>query len=286
MNSNYCEKCAMKDNISNIDIFNIINNIINSSTTYEIYNKLHNLKLPFEKWLEYNNEGYTVFHWYAWFISTNLKKNNHLKPKVYTFFQIVFSDIGLKSIFTQKQIMQIINIGTCFDKKHTLLYHLVRYCENSNDNYYGRLYKLLINNRAVKLTEEQLNEIKTINTVEEFLPDNLKVYINEITKKYKSIEELLIEKITTNYVDYKFHKCAKCNEIINFIKEIPLIIEYAKKNNHIFLLKIIWFAYFQRKLLNKLFDKYYQMTNNNHDLNKIHNRHSHILDIYTNNLTS
>jgi len=47
---------------------------------------------------------------------------------------------------------------------------------------------------------------------------------------------------------------------------------------------MIWFAYYQRKLLNQLFDKYYQIVGSKSDLNKIHSRHSHILNIYTDNL--
>ena len=188
MASNYCYKCLMDENISKIDIFNIINKIIyNSTDINEIHNRMTNINIPFNKWLELNEDGYNIFQWYAWFISTNIKKNIYLKPKIYAFFQKVFSDIGVRSIFNKKQIRQIINSGTLYDSNHTLLYHLIRYCENPNDSYYKKLYKLLIENQAIPLTKEQLTTITNINTVEENIPNDLKIYINDITNKYKYI---------------------------------------------------------------------------------------------------
>ena len=49
-------------------------------------------------------------------------------------------------------------------------------------------------------------------------------------------------------------------------------------------MNLIWLAYYQRKLLNSLFDNYYKLKNSNHKLNKIHKRHTHVLNIYATNL--
>jgi len=287
MNSQYCSKCSITNNISTISIFNIVNDIINTSTTSnQIYTRLDQLKFPLTKWLEFNEDGYNVFQWFAWFISTNIKKNSHLKPKVFAFFQKILSDrsVETKSIFSKNQILSIIQCGTSFDNNHSLLYHLVRYCENANDHYYGKLYKLLIDNNTLPLTDEQLIEIKNSITIEENIPADLKVYIDDITNKYKNIEQSIITQIITKYTNYNFDKCAKCNQLVNFINEIPKIINFAKSNNYILLLNMIWLAYYQRKLLNMLFNRYYESVDSRTDLNKIHSRHLHILKVYTSNL--
>jgi len=113
-----CHQCYQKkksqEMVSKIEIFNKINYIIfNSMSMPDVYNKIDNIILPFSKWLEPNEEGYTVFHWFAWFISTKIKKYQHIKPKVYAFFQKVFSDNTIDSIFTEKQIKIIQTIQFC-----------------------------------------------------------------------------------------------------------------------------------------------------------------------------
>jgi hypothetical protein len=284
-----CHKCYQKkksqETISKIEIFNRINYIVfNSFSMPDVYNKMDNLILPFGKWLELNEEGYSVFHWFSWFISTKIKKYQYIKPKVYAFFQKVFSDNTIDSIFSEKQISSIIKLTNPKKPSHNLLYHLVRHCENPNDVYYKRLYKLLLDNGCEELTDEQLIEIKNSNTEEENLPDDLKLHVFEITNKYKCIEDLIIQNVETKYTDYKLTKCVDCNCLIDYIKEIPNIITYAKDNNCDLIINLIWFAYYQRKLLNKIFDNYYKMTKSCSELNQIHKRHSHILEIYSNNL--
>jgi hypothetical protein len=278
----YCYKCSIKqkadESISNIYIFNIVNNIIfNSNTMPEIYDKMDNLKIDFDKWLERNNSGLNVFEWFSWYLSIKIKKYCHIKSKVYAFFQKVFSDNTISSIFTQSQIKTIINLKN----PNTLLYHLVRYCENSNDKYYKRFYNLLIDIGSEPLTEEQLTEIKNLNIEEENIPDNLKPYISKITTTYKNIEKIIIQNIESNYPDYQLDKCIICNELIDYTLEIPKIINYAKNKNEKILLDLIEFAFRQRKSLNKIFNNYYETLNNNSDKNLIHKRHEHILDIYS-----
>jgi hypothetical protein len=285
----YCNKCYQKkksaQEISKIEIFNKINNIVfNSISMPDVYNKVTNIITPFNKWLELNEDGYSVFHWFAWFISVKIKKYQHIKPKVYAFFQKVFSDNTIESIFTKKEIETIINLTSKKNPTHTILYHLVRYCENPNDTYYKRLYKLLIDNGAVPLDDKQIQEIKNTNIEEENLPDDLKIHISDITHKYKYIEDLIISSIEKNCPDYQLSKCAECGALIDFTKELPKIISYAKNNENLLIKNLVQFAYYQRKLLNRVFDNYYKLKNSNSDLNKIHKRHTHVLDIYSENL--
>ena len=75
-----------------------------------------------------------------------------------------------------------------------------------------------------------------------------------------------------------------CNNLINYTKEIPKIIDYAKQNGCSNIMDLIWIAYYQRKLLNKIFDNYYKYNNIKSELNMIHKRHTHVLDIYSNHL--
>lgn len=288
-NCKYCNKCYLKKKsetaLLDIDIFNKINNIVfNSLSMPDVYDKMNNIILPFNRWLELNDDGLSVFHWFVWYISIKIKKYNYIKPKVYAFFQKVFSDNSVNSIFTAKQIKCIVNITDPLNPNNTLLYHLVRYCENPNDIYYKRMYQLLLDKGAKPLTNDQLNEIKQINTEEEFIPDNLKMHVSEITNKYKNIENLIVKKIETKCTDFELGKCIECSSLIDYTKEIPKIIAYAKLKGYDFLLDMIWFAYYQRKLLNKVFDNYYKIINSQSKSNHIHKRHEHVLDIYTNNL--
>jgi len=286
----FCNQCIQKKKsqeiISKIEIFNKINHIIfNSMSMPDVYNKIDNIILPFSRWLELNEEGLSVFHWFAWFISTKIKKYQNIKPKVYAFFQKVFSDNTIETLFTKEQIDSIIGLTKLNNPKHTILYHLVRYCENPNDIYYKRLYNLLVDNGCKELSDEQLRDIKNFNTEEEQLPDNLKIHVCDITNTYKNIENLIVQNLETKYTDYELTKCIDCGSLIDYTKEIPKIILYAKEKQCDFITNLLWFAYYQRKLLNKVFDNYYKLTNCHSDLNNIHKRHSHILEIYANNLT-
>lgn len=285
----YCNKCLMKNKVnielSNIEIFNIVNEIIfTSSTMPDIYMKMERLNIKENKWFELNNEGLSIFHWLIWYISIKIKKYNYLKSRVYAFFQKVFSDNTVRTIFSSNMINKILTIGTPYNPDHTILYHLVRYCENPNDKFYIRMYNLLLERGAKQLTDKQLIDIKLLNSEEENIPISLKDNISIITDKYKIEESNIINDIETKYLDYKINKCIECEKIIDYTKEIPNIISYAKLNNCDMLLNSIWSAYYQRKLLNTIFDKYYNKINAKSNLNMIHKRHSHILEIYQKNL--
>lgn len=285
----YCSKCLMKkqsnNTISKITIFNIVNEIIFSSTSMpEVYEKMDKLIIKLDKWFELNDEGLSVFHWFIWYISTKIKKYNYVKSRVFAFFQKVFSDNTVRSIFGSSILKKILILGTPSDPNHTLLYHLVRYCENPNDVFYIRVYNLLLERGAKPLTDKQLNEIKKLNSEEEDLPCVLKQKISSITDKYKLDETKIVEDIEKNHSKCKLNKCLECEILIDYTKEIPKIIAYAKENNCDFLLNNIWSAYYQRKLVNTVFDKYYNKVNAQSNLNMIHKRHSHILDVYRKNL--
>jgi hypothetical protein len=284
-----CNKCWMKKQSNNsnskIEIFNIINDIVFCSVSMpEVYERMDKLIIKQNKWFEINEDGLTVFHWIAWYISTKIKKYSYIKPRVYAFFQKVFSDNTVRSVFGNNMINKIINLGTKNKQSHTILYHLVRYCENSNDIFYMRLYNLLIERGSKQLTDDQIKEIKSFNTDEEILPLTLKYKVSSITDKYKLEENKIVKDIETKCQDYKLDKCFECDSLIDYTKEIPKIIKYAENNKCDFLLNSIWAAYYQRKLLNTVFDKYYDTINAQSNLNMIHKRHTHILELYSNNL--
>lgn len=280
-----CSKCLLKKQASKssskIEIFNVVNDIIFSSTSMpEVHKKMDELVIKTDKWFELNDDGLSVFHWFIWYISSKIKKYNHIKSKVYAFFQKVFSDNTIRPIFRMSIINKIINLGTPKNPAHTILYHLVRYCENPNDVFYIRLYDLLLERGAKQLTNDQLSEIKKLNAEEEDIPYQLKDKISHITDKYKYEESKIASNICENYPDCKLDKCAECSILIDYTKEIPKIVKYAKGNNCETILSSIWSAYYQRKLVNTIFTKYYEKVNAQSNLIMIHKRHSHILNIY------
>lgn len=285
--SKYCGKCFLKRRtelgISHVKIFNIVNDIIfNSSSMPEVYERMEKIKkLQFDKWLELNDNGSSVFHWFVWYISNMIKKYKSFRSKVYAFFQKVLGDNTIKSIFKPKQINMIVTLTNPYKPNNTILYHMVRYCENNDDMYYKRLYNLLLERGSPDLTVDQLSEIASLNVGEESLPDELRCHISEITNTYKHAEELIIKYINEKCNDLKLNKCIDCNSLIDYTKDLPKIIEYAKINNIIYIIDLIRHAYCQRKLLNKIFNNYYDITNSHSKLNMIHKRHSYVLNIYT-----
>jgi hypothetical protein len=286
----YCHKCFLKkkanDTSLKIPIFNTVNSIIfNTTRMPEVYAKMEKLRdVPFSSWMELGDDGYSVFHWFIWFISVKIKKYNHIKPRVFAFFQKVLGDNTIKSIFTNKQIHEIVNLINPNKPNHTILYHLVRYCENTSDTYYRRIYDLLINIGSPCLTCDQLANITTINVGDENLPNDLKYRVSDITNAYKSIEELIIKNIDERHNDFKLNKCVECGMLIDYTKDLPKIITFAKLNDIKKITNLIQYAFYLRKLLNKIFDNYYKMNGSNSDLNMIHRRHNHVLEIYTENL--
>ena len=144
-----------------------------------------------------------------------------------------------------------------------------------------KYYLYWVNCFAKSLTNSQLNEIKLIHvSEEENIPTNLKRYISSITDNYKLEENNIINYLENNCNDFQISKCIECKSLIDFTKDIPNIFEYAKTKTHDYLINAIWKAYHQRKLLNTIFDKYYKSLNTPSELNMIHRRHCHILDIY------
>jgi hypothetical protein len=286
----YCNKCLMKkkanNKSSNIPIFNIINEIIFSSGSMpEVHKKMEEITIKINKWFQLNEDGLSVFHWFIWYISIKIKKYSYIKSRVYAFFQKIFSDNSITSIFSRSMINKIIKFGTPQNKNHTILYHLVRYCENPNDVFYIRIYNLLIDHGAKPLTNDQIIEIKQLNSgEEENIPIQLRSKISLITDNYKFEENRIVKEIELNHPQCKLNKCIECETLIDYTKEIPKIISYCKENKHDNILNYIWVAYYQRKLLNTVFNKYYNIVNAKSNLNMIHQRHYHILDIYTKNL--
>jgi len=308
----YCHKCHLKTLSGttkfNVKIFNEINNIIFCSDSMpDVYSKMSSIKLSknltFEDWLETNEEGYTVFHWFIWFMSSRIKKFYYIRSRVYAFLQKIFGDNTIKSIFNDVQILKIVNITIKGRPNHTLLYHLIRYCENSNDVFYKRTYNMLVKAGATLLSEEQIKEIKTFITEEEDFTNNIqmKTNISMLTKKYKECEKLIInnieyinkKNIITNDVTCDIVLCSECGSVIDFTKDIPKIIDFIvklhdeKKLTMIVstLQSLIINAYYARKVLNSEFNSYYKLKKQNHpdlniDLNMIHKRHSHVINIY------
>jgi hypothetical protein len=282
----YCNECLLRRKIvQKSEIFNTVNDIIyNSITMADVHNKMDNLKINFDKWLELNDDGYSVFHIFACHIARRVKKYYHIKPRIYAFFQKILTDNTVTSIFDTDQINIILKLSAKSkyeDKHHTILCHLVKYCENSNDLYYKRLMKLITSHEIEPVISKRLDEINVFNNYDEYIPFELKNNIAKIIRTYKYIEDLIMENINKKHKDFIHTKCIICGKSIDYIKKLPKIITYAKKNNINSLLDLIWFAYYQRKLSNTLYNKYYLINNYNPDLITVHQRHKHILNLYS-----
>jgi len=283
----YCTKCALKHGNINksVEIFNSVYMIIiKSKNMVDVYNSMNVINIPFNNWIEYDDTGTTIFHYLTWFISTKIKKYHMMKARVYAFFQKVFSDNKICSIFTKEERYIIANL-TKKSNNHSLLYDLYNNCENLNDSYYKRLYNLIITNGGRELTETELTEIKKNNIKENILPDKFKLYITDLTTKYKIIETNIITTIN-NDPNIKLNKCIECGNIIDYIQEIPKIIDFVIKNNNKILFTKILAAYYNRCLLHKIFEGYYKTfpDYSKEDVNNIHKRHLYVINMYNTSL--
>ena len=81
---NYCSKCYLKRNENNdllsIKCFKAVHDIVfNAVSMPDVYNKLDHLKMSEEDWLEKNNDGFSVFHWFSWYLSTKINTLDKFK---------------------------------------------------------------------------------------------------------------------------------------------------------------------------------------------------------------
>ena len=65
-----------------------------------------------------------------------------------------------------------------------------------------------------------------------------------------------------NVLDISEWMKSKKVKLIDYTKEIPKIVKYAKDNGYETILSSIWSAYYQRKLVNTIFTKYYEKVSN------------------------
>ena len=317
----FCYKCDKNRNIcNNTDnkIFKIINDILTHCYNYEsVYN---NLKIYANKdynfWTTRDKSGITVFHLLVWYIGSQTVKFRHLKPKIYWIFLSLFgnnndSDMSssdddiiddnntelktisklkprilfpLEPLFNYDMKNMILTTGTICDPLHTICHHLTQYCENPNDKFFKKIYNI-INNYNNSILD---NNNKTPDDYINIVTNKTSNDINNITSSYKHIEKAIILYLESKD-KFKFNKCIKCKNIIDFSFEIPKIICFAFETFDNVLISLVIQSYQLRYIINTLFidnniTKSLSIYDNIYDSMSINDRHKHIIDIYRDNL--
>jgi hypothetical protein len=94
---------------------------------YTSYNELINTlkQIPKGTFLEKNEDGYTYFHWYVYFIGKVGKDYQKYYPKIIWFFN------ALSELYPN-EISSYLNEGMIDNTNYTCLHHLYKWCDNSN----------------------------------------------------------------------------------------------------------------------------------------------------------
>jgi len=142
------------------------------------------------------------------------------------------------------------------------------------------MYEYLLNQNSNYMDKILDNNNKTANDY--LLDKNNKCSLsisNIITSSYKNIEKSIIYYLESKN-DFKFKKCMKCNNIIDFTDDICNIINYAFTSYDYVLINMILKSFQYRYVLNNV----YSNNENENNLLSINNRHKHIVNMYKSNL--
>jgi hypothetical protein len=235
MNENLCSKCYI---LKNKDIWinqekNEKKDIISfenfNPKYYSSKNELRNALLKFiptiNNFFYLNKKGYTIFHWYCWFISTNDSKYIEERTKYLWFFEC------LQELLSKNLFYELLIFGTKKNSKWTVLHHLVDNCVNVNVKHIQNFIKFLLES-GLNMNMEDDNGITPQMIVKNKEIDiNNSQEIKDITKKYKELENFLKKKIKEDYSNF-FDICSNCNSFISYLNDMKQLSKYLLNNKN------------------------------------------------------
>jgi hypothetical protein len=262
MENNLCKKCYIQENkikLQKIESSDEISFENFKPKYFSSKNELRNALLQFiptiTNYIVFNKEGYTIFHWYSWYISTNTKKYADERIKYIWFFEC------LKELLPKKIFYELLTFGTINNKKWTVLHHLVDNCVNVNVKHIQNFIKFLLES-GLNMNMEDDEGITPNIIIQRKNIKNIEIEkIGQTTKKYKELENMLKSIMLLDYSN-NFSICIRCNSFVSYLLDLREFSKYLNNNlneKKVFLeknQKIIKEIIENREILSKLFNNF------------------------------
>ena len=172
--------------------------------------------LSVEKLLEKNEDGYTYFHWYIYFVGKTGKYYEKTCKKVLWIFTYLENNPNLTKFLTE---------GTLEDSQYTCLHHLYKYCDNSHKKRVIEMEKYLIKNGCNPLQVDADGFTYLDYKLQKAIPVDYQNFINHNIKIYKTLEKKFCKNIFFLYYSNFFTFCEKCRTEINFVQDLEKLSE-------------------------------------------------------------
>jgi hypothetical protein len=237
-----CSKCYIQQNKDDwINKEKNNNNIISFenfnpkyfSSKIEMKNNIKQLLPKITNFFVWNKNGYSRYHWFTWFISTNNKEYADERIKYIWFFEC------LQELLSKELFYQILVFGTKRNSKWTVLHHLLDECVNVNVVHIKKFMKFLLNSGLNMNMEDDNGITPNIIIQKKYIEKNKSQNIKQITGKYKELENILKNDLLENYSKY-FNICNNCNSFISYLSDLKVLSHYFlnnKEEHEIFLQK-------------------------------------------------
>jgi hypothetical protein len=226
-----CSKCYIQKNKNDWINKEKNNNIISFenfnpkyfSSKIEMKNYIKQLLPKITNFFVWNKDGYSRYHWFTWFISTNNKEYADERIKYIWFFEC------LQELLSKELFYQILVFGTKLNSKWTVLHHLLDECVNVNVVHIKKFMIFLINSGLNMDMEDDEGITPNIIIQKKIIEKKKSEEIKKITAKYKELENILKKDLLENYSKY-FNICNNCNYFISYLSDLKVLSQYFLNN--------------------------------------------------------
>jgi hypothetical protein len=192
-----------------------------SYTTYEDLREALR-KIPITDFLSKNEDGYTYFHWYIYYVGKVRKEYAKYHIKILWFFD------ALRSLYPSK-IAVYLNEGTTEDPNYTCLHHLFKFCDNASKSSVKQMERFLLQNGTkVELVDAE-GYMYTDYKTQQQIPHVDQQRINYFIKCYKQKERTFLKRLLFTRFRESFTFCERCHTEINFIEDLERFVENVPK---------------------------------------------------------
>jgi hypothetical protein len=221
--------------------------------------------VPVDTFLSKNEDGYTYFHWYIYYIGKVGKQYKKYYTKIMWFFEM------LNELYPSR-ITEFLNEGMTNDPNYTCLHHLYKWCDNSNKQIVKKMETFLLRHNVHGMKPDASGftyiDYKKVNQI----PHEKQHTINYLIRCYKKKESFFFKHIFFNIYRDHFTFCDRCKTEINFIDDLETFVEKPR-----FLTLHEQFQLYTIILLRTTVNSIYREFEFNPELI---DQHSHIVNLY------
>ena len=159
-----------------------------------------------------NEDGYTYFHWYIYFLGKAGIKYSHYYKKIFWFLD------AIKHMYPHI-FSKLLNEGTVENINYTCLHHLYKYCDNPNKAIVRYTEKYFIQNGVDPKKRDNEGFTYLDYKFSRKIPVREQKEINYYIGCYKRHEDLFFNNFFKKYHNH-FHFCKRCGTEINFVEDL------------------------------------------------------------------